>query len=606
MNQPRVARRPPEASKKGARRGRSAKRARPRGARARGVPSTSVPEEPAGPGTLPTIVGLGSSAGGLDALTRFFSAMPSDSGMAFVLVAAPGSRPTGASWRSCSAGARPCRVVQVGGDTPVEGDHVYCIPPGRYLSISGADAAADDAGRDRRASACRSTSSCGRWPRTARSGRSASSSSGTGTDGTLGLRAIKAAGGLAIAQDPATAQHDGMPRSAIAAGAVDHVLPPERHSRRPARRTVRHPYARRRRRASPATGESDAITCTTSWRSCASGRGSTSASYKRSTLERRIGRRMGLKHIERIADYVRLLADEPAEATALFDDLLISVTSFFRDPEAWQLLQERVIRPLVGTEGRPTPRCASGCPAARRARRRTRSPCCSSRSMQAARRAAPCRSSPRTSTRARSTFARAGLYPESIAADVPPERAATLLRRGGPRLPRQPRSCARSVVFARQNLLADPPFSRLDLICCRNVLMYLEPEAQKTGHVAAAFRARRERVPRSSGRAETIGEDEDCSRWSRRSGGSIAASGRRGTTGCSSRPCPRVRARTVARPRRAAPDAGRLGTLASSSSCSSASPRRACVINRKYEILLLRGADAGLSAPADAASPPRT
>jgi two-component system CheB/CheR fusion protein len=169
--------------------------------------------------------------------------------------------------------------------------------------------------------------------------------SGTGTDGTHGLRAIKAAGGLAIVQDPATAQHDGMLRSAIAADVADHVLPPEQIPAR-LREYVRHPYARGAVGLGPVPGlEWDALGDV-----LAVLRSRTRfdfRSYKRTTVERRIGRRMSLKHVDRIEDYVRVLTDEPAEAARLFDDLLITVTSFFRDPEAWRQLREDAIRPSV-------------------------------------------------------------------------------------------------------------------------------------------------------------------------------------------------------------------------------------------------------------------
>ena len=175
---------------------------------------------------MPTaIVGLGSSAGGLDALRRFFNSMPSDSGMAFVLVQhLDPMHPSqiAALLGRCTA----MSVVQVDADTPVEADHVYCMPPGRYLSISG---------RTLRLTEPVETGSV-RMPidfflrslgTDAQERGIGIVLSGTGTDGTLGLRAIKAAGGLAIAQDPATAEYDGMPRSAIADGAIDHVLSPE-------------------------------------------------------------------------------------------------------------------------------------------------------------------------------------------------------------------------------------------------------------------------------------------------------------------------------------------------------------------------------------------
>jgi two-component system CheB/CheR fusion protein len=296
------------------------------------------------PGQVPpAIVGLGSSAGGLDALRRFFNSMASDSGMAFVLV--QHLDPTHPSLIAELLGrCTAMSVMQVEADTPVEANHVYCLPPGRYLSISGRTlrlTEPDEAGSVRMPIDffLRSLGA------DARERGIGIVLSGTGTDGTLGLRAIKAAGGLAIAQDPVTAEHDGMPRSTIADGAIDHVLSPEQMPD-VLLEFLRHPHAR---------GPSGLPAIEDIGRErldevLAILRDQTRfdfRSYKRSTLERRIGRRMGLKHTERVADYARLLTNDPAEAAALCEDLLISVTSFFRDPEAWRVLQQQVLRPLV-------------------------------------------------------------------------------------------------------------------------------------------------------------------------------------------------------------------------------------------------------------------
>jgi two-component system CheB/CheR fusion protein len=304
--------------------------------------SAAGPDEPTDLGSVPTIVALGSSAGGLDALTRFFSAMPPKSGMAFVIVAH--LDPTRASLLAELLGrCTAMRVLQVEADTPIEADHVYCIPPGKYLSISG---------RTLRVTTPCETASV-RMPidffLRSLAGTAAGPVigiilSGTGSDGTIGLREIKAAGGLAIAQDPASAEHDGMPRSAIESGATDHILPPDQvagilidH--------VRHLRAHGTGSLAPTIWvEPDALN---ELLDAMHGRTKLDLrSYKRSTRERRIGRRMGLKHVD-VAGYTRLLLDDPAEVAALSDDLLISVTNFFRDPEAWSFLQEHVIRSLV-------------------------------------------------------------------------------------------------------------------------------------------------------------------------------------------------------------------------------------------------------------------
>ncbi len=450
----------------------------------------------------PAIVGLGSSAGGLDALKRFFNSMPSDSGMAFVLV--QHLDPTHPSLIAELLGrCTAMSVVQVDADTPVEADHVYCMPPGRYLSISG---------RTLRLTGPVETGSV-RMPidfflrslgADVQERGIGIVLSGTGTDGTLGLRAIKAAGGLAIAQDPVTAEHDGMPRSAIADGAIDHVLSPEQMPDVLAE-FLRHPYARGPS-GLPAAEDIgrdrlDDVLGVLLDRTDLDFR-----SYKRSTLERRIGRRMGLKHIERTVDYVRLLTRDPAEAAALRDDLLISVTSFFRDPEAWRVLQEQVLRPMIArTDVHAAlrvwvPGCATGEEAYSIAMLLIEE-------REAAAKSCPIQIFASDVDAGALEVGRAGLYPGSIVADVPAHRRRRFFidERHGARVGKGLRE---SVVFARQNLLADPPFSKLDLVTCRNLLMYLEPEAQRRILSLLHF-ALVEGGHLLLGTAETIGQQED-------------------------------------------------------------------------------------------------
>jgi two-component system CheB/CheR fusion protein len=478
-----------------------AARARAAGAGVGRAMSTRGAEEAAGL-VSPAIVGLGSSAGGLDALRRFFTSTPSDSGMAFVLV--QHLDPTHPSQivellGRCTA----MSVVQVEADTPVEADHVYCMPPGRYLSISG---------RTLRLTEPVETGSV-RMPidfflrslgADARERGIGIILSGTGTDGTLGLRAIKAAGGLAIAQDPVTAEHDGMPRSAIADGAIDHVLSPEQMPD-VLLGFLRHPSARGPTglpAAEPIEHDRlDDVLAVLRERTKFDFR-----SYKRSTLERRIDRRMGLKHSECVADYAQLLRHDSAEVAALCDELLISVTSFFRDPEAWRILQEQVIRPLVARKEANAafrvwvPGCATGEEAYSIAMLLIAE-------REAAAKSCPIQIFASDVDTGALEVGRAGLYPEGMVAAVPAARRHRFFidEKHGARVGKELRE---SVVFARQNLLADPPFSRLDLICCRNLLMYLEPEAQRRILSLLHF-ALVEGGHLFLGTAETIGQQED-------------------------------------------------------------------------------------------------
>ena len=230
-------------------------------------------------------------------------------------------------------------------------------------------------------------------------------------------------------------------------------------------------------------------------------------SYKRSTLERRIGRRMGLKHIERVADYVRLLTDDPAEAAALCDDLLISVTSFFRDPEAWRVLQEQVLRPLVARKDAHAalrvwvPGCATGEEAYSIAMLLIEE-------REAAAKSCPIQIFASDVDAGALELARAGLYPESIVADVPADRRRRFFidERHGARVGKELRE---SVVFARQNLLADPPFSKLDL----DQLPQPPHVSRAGGPAAGSSRCCTSRSSRRGtcflGTAETIGQQED-------------------------------------------------------------------------------------------------
>src|SRR5438094_807447 len=480
--------------------GASARRARPAGPEAGQEPSGGAPE-PALP-VLRAIVGLGSSAGGLDALTKFFSALPSTSGMAFVLV--QHLDPTHGSFMAELVGrCTGMPVVQVQADTPVEADHVYCIPPARYLSISE---------RTLRLTAPVGTGSI-RMPidfflralaADVQEHAIGIVVSGTGSDGTIGLRAMKAAGGLAMAQDPATAQHDGMPRSAIAGGAVDHVASPEQMPRI-LFEYLRHPYARG---AGPSSPPAE-ITHDHLRDVLALLRERTHfdfRSYKRGMLGRRIGRRMGLKHVEDVADYVELLKAQPGEAKLLFEDLLISVTNFFRDPEVWRDLQERVVRPLVERkEARPplrvwVPGCAPGEEAYSIAMLLIEE-------LQAGRKGVPLQVFASDVDPGALDFARVGLYPESVVRDVSPERRRRFFLEED-HSARVSKELRESVIFARQNVLLDPPYSKLDLISCRNVLMYLEPSAQKKILSLLHF-ALVEGGYLLLGTAEGIGQEED-------------------------------------------------------------------------------------------------
>jgi two-component system, chemotaxis family, CheB/CheR fusion protein len=449
--------------------------ARPAAGRGKTARSSTTP---AAGDRLP-IVGLGASAGGLEALKGFFGAMPAKTGLSFVVVVH--LDPTHDSLMpELLAKSTTLGVHQAQDRQPLEADHVYIIPPNRALTI--------DQGLIRVREVADRRGLRGSIDHFFRSladdqhdGAIGVILSGTGTEGTLGLRAIKAEGGMVMAQAPDTASQSGMPSSAIATGLVDFVLSPEQMPKA-LLEYVQH--TRLHRVATPSSPDAkplnglDAILAVLRARTKYDFRG-----YKKGTLQRRVERRMGLQHITSIGAYVEFLRAHPAEADQLFKDLLIGVTSFFRDPPAFEELATKVLPALVKQAEAETPiriwvpGCATGEEAY-------------SIAIVAAEQVAAAQSACRVQVFATDIdddaleIARGGVYPESIALDVTPERLKHFFTRDDHRYAIV-KSIRESVVFAAQNVISDPPFSKLDLVSCRNVLIYLEPAVQE--HLMAVF-----------------------------------------------------------------------------------------------------------------------
>jgi two-component system CheB/CheR fusion protein len=335
--------------------------------------------------------------------------------------------------------------------------------------------------------------------------------SGTASDGTAGLRAIKAGGGITIAQDPATARYDGMPRAAIAGGFVDLILPPAeiaaelasiaRHPLKQAAKPAAHPDSRRHETAVATEPHMDQV-----FGLLRASSGVDFRRYKRPTIDRRLQRRMVLHKVSRIEEYVRVLREIPTEVQALYNDILIHVTRFFRDGEAFTALASLVLPRIA--EGQSldqpiriwVPGCATGEEAYSIAIVTLE---------YLAEIERPCRvqvfatdiSDPAIE------HARTGVYHESIAADVTPERLRRFFTKidGGYRVNKAVRDAC---IFARQDLTRDPPFSKLDLIVCRNVLIYLGSELQQK--VMSVFHyALKPTGALLLGNAETIGSSSD-------------------------------------------------------------------------------------------------
>ena len=410
------------------------------------------------------VVGVGASAGGLEAFTEFLRSLPVDTDMAFVLVQhLTPSHPSSLS--EILSRATRMTVTEVQDEPEVEPNCVYVIPPDRSMII--ADGALHLLPRD-----------VGGAPRPIdKFFRSLAEEqgafaigvvlSGTATDGTIGLEAIKGEGGITFAQDD-SAQHRGMPQSAVASGCVDFVLSPREIATEIAR-IGRHLGEPEKPEDDAALGEVLQLLHRTT--------GVDFTHYKRSTLRRRIMRRRMLKKLDHAADYARALRDDPAELQALYRDVLISVTSFFRNPEVFEALKNSVFpRIIEGRSGREPVRIWSvGCSTGQEAY-----------SLAIAyaefREAADC-SIPLQlfATDLNPTGvdqARTGLYSKDAVADVSPERLARFFTEsdGGFRVRKEIRE---GCIFAPHNVLVDPPFSRIDLISCRNFLIYLESPLQE-------------------------------------------------------------------------------------------------------------------------------
>ncbi|HEX5765576.1 MAG TPA: chemotaxis protein CheB, partial [Woeseiaceae bacterium] len=425
------------------------------------------------------VVGIGASAGGLEAFLALLKHLPADTGMAFVLIQHLDPK------HESSLVDLLAKVTEMPVQLATEGlkvapDNVYVIPPNTNMRL---------------AERCLRLT-----PRNEARGqhlpidyffRSLSNDkqsrsvgvvlSGTGSDGSLGLSEIKAAGGLTFAQDLESAKYDGMPKSAAHTGAVDLVLTPEKIARELAR-IGRHPYLGPEDTEEPEPSRSDKGEDEDLIRrilhllrsSC----GVDFSLYRKTTIRRRIMRRLVLHPEDTLADYARKLEGDRAELEALFEDLLINVTSFFRDPEMFRELAESVFPAIVRSKS------------AGQAIRIWTAGCSTGQEAYSIAMALSEFLDDKTDTPEIQVFAtdlsdavslakaRAGHYPDSIEGEVSPERLRRFFRKenGGYRVVKAIRDLC---VFAKQNIAQDPPFSRMDLISCRNVLIYLSPALQK-------------------------------------------------------------------------------------------------------------------------------
>lgn len=430
----------------------------------------ATPEDPP---SGPPVVGIGASAGGLDGFKKFFAAMPAESGIAFVLI--PHLDPKHESLMAeLIARHTSMPVAEAADGMTVEANHVYIIPPNKYMTIS--------------CGVLRLTGPIERGgPQTSidlflRSLADDKQEkaiciilSGTGSHGTLGLKDIKAAGGLSIVQDPATADYPAMPRSAVATGRADYILPVERMPTALIE-YIRHDYVNGSKTRVERTEGSDYVS-----QVLALIRARTKLdfrAYRKKMLARRIERRMSLSHFDHGPDYLAFLREHPEEVTQLSKDLLIGVTSFFRDPEAWRVLETDVLAPVVRAKEPDTPLrvWSAGCATGEEAYTLG---ILTLEQLAAAQKHCPIQIFATDIDDASLEVARHATYPESISADVAPERLSRFFTPVNDSAYQVSKQLREIVTFARQNLLSDAPFSKLDLVICRNLLIYLEPDVQK-------------------------------------------------------------------------------------------------------------------------------
>jgi len=420
------------------------------------------------------IVGIGASAGGLEALEQFLARVPPGSGMAFVIVQHLDPTRKGIMPELLQR-ATGMKVIQVKNRTPVREDCVYVIPPNKDMSILHGVlhllAPASPRGLRLPIDIFLRSLALDQQERSV-----GVILSGMGSDGTLGLRAIKEKAGVALVQEPATAKFDSMPRSAIDAGLADIVAPAGELPGKIFAYLQRKPLIVRTELVLEDKTQSALEKVIVLLRDHT---GNDFSLYKRNTLYRRIERRMGIHQITKMARYVRYLQENSQELDLLFKELLIGVTNFFRDPAVWEELRTKVIPALLASRspGHALRAWVPGCSTGEEAY-----------TLAMVFREAVEALKPKASfvlqifatdlDRDAIDKARHGVFPPNITTDVSAERLKRFFTKEdhGYRVRREIREM---VIFAPQNIIMDPPFTKLDLLSCRNLLIYLTAEVQK-------------------------------------------------------------------------------------------------------------------------------
>lgn len=446
------------------------------------------------------IVGIGASAGGLEAIQSFFQAMPLDSGMAFVVIQhlSPDHKSLMVELLSRKTSLP---VLRAEDGMRVQPNHIYLIPPKKNLTLfHGALLLHDQKPRGE------INLPVDVFLRSLAEDQAEHSVaiilSGTGSDGTRGVRAVKEWGGLVMVQDQQSAKFDGMPRAAISTGVADFVLAPDAM---PAQllACLRHPYVSRQQRAA-----ADAATETGLTRLFSLLRAKNKVDftyYKPSTITRRIERRIAVTQSDDLDAYVRYAERTPAEVAALYRELLIGVTCFFRDPAVMSALQERWLPDLLARgAGREMRFWVPGCSTGEEAYTLA---ILAREVMETMGIARDIKIFATDIDRDAIVKAGAGIYSESIAADLTPALLTKYFYCHGDTC-QVSRTLREMVVFAQHNLVKDPPFTRIDLVSCRNLLIYLQANLQRQALGMFEFSL----GPGGLlvlGNSETVGDQED-------------------------------------------------------------------------------------------------
>lgn len=438
---------------------------------AKPIQAESVPPSSA---TSPLIVGVGASSGGLDAFSQVLRSLPPEPGLALIFVQhmAPQHE---SMLASLLAGASTMPVLQVSEDTEIRVNHVYVVPPNRTLryehGVLAVHPRPQNATQYTPINAFFESLADGLGERAV-----VVILSGSGGDGTEGVHAIKARGGIVLVQDPATAKFTGMPQTAIATSKVDVILTPEHIADELAYLAKQSPIT-----ALIPRKPGDSLTLEDQhldeiFHILRIANGVDFSQYKLPTLQRRIQRRMVLQRVDSPSHYVKFLKDTPAEAAALFQDIFIHVTRFFRDPESFEFLSQKVF-PALFEARRPdaplriwVPGCSTGEEAYSIAMKLTEY-------LEESKQNAAVQIFATDISDQAVEKARAAIYPASVVDEISPERIRRFFvpTDGHYRISKAIRD---QCVFARQDLIRDPPFSKLDFIVCRNVLIYLGQPVQ--------------------------------------------------------------------------------------------------------------------------------